>query len=87
VLFHAGGKCVQVLLKLGQRRGIAFRKLADATGEGLRNPIQLALHGIGQGRQPFVVHYKLLDLVLGQLGVLGIQLGLKVISAPPSAWL
>ena len=57
-------------VSLRQRRGVAFGQLADAAGEGLRDAIQLALHGGGEARQPLVVHHQRLDLVLGELGVL-----------------
>ena len=65
--------------ELRQRGGVAFGELADAAGEGLRDAVQLALHGGGDGGQPFVVHHEGLDFVLGERGVFGVELGFEVV--------
>lgn len=51
---------------------------AVAAGEGLRDAVEFALHGGGEGGQPFVVHHERLDAVLGKLGIFGVQFGVQV---------
>ena len=75
---HAGGERGDFVGELWQRRGVAFGELADAAGEGLRDAVEFALHGGGERGQPFVIHHERLDLVLGELGVLGVELGVEV---------
>ena len=70
-------------VSLRQRRGVAFGELADAAGEGLRDAVQFALHGGGERGQPFVVHHQRLDLVLGELGVLGVRPWRRALPARP----
>ena len=54
-----------------------FGELTDAAGEGLRDAVQLALHGGGECGQPFVVHDEGLDVGLGERGVFGVELGFQ----------
>ena len=75
---HAGGERRHFVGELRQRGGVAFGELADAAGEGLRDAVELALHGGGNRGQPFVVHHERLDFVLGELGVFGVELGVEV---------
>ena len=76
---HAGGECRHFVGELRQRSGVAFGELADAPGEGLRDAVQLALHGGGEGGQPFVVHDEGLDVGLGERGVFGVELGFEIV--------
>ena len=76
---HAGGERRHCVGELRQRGGVAFGELADAAGEGLRHAVQLALHGGGEGGQPFVVHDEGLDVGLGERGVFGVELGFEVV--------
>ena len=59
--------------------GVAFGEFADAASEGLRDAVELALHGGLDAGQPFVVHHKGLDFCLGERGVLGVELGFKIV--------
>ena len=72
------------MVELRQRCGIAVGQLADAAGEGLRDAVQFGLHGGGKRGQPFVLHHQRLDLGLGQLAVLGGDLGLQRLLRRPS---
>jgi hypothetical protein len=79
VFVHFGGQFGHFIGELRQRGGVAFGELADAAGEGLRDAVQLALHGGGEGGQPFVVHHEGLMSVLGERGVFGVELGFQVV--------
>jgi hypothetical protein len=72
---HPVGELFDFIRELRQRAGVAFGKLADAAGEGLRDAVKLALHGGGEGGEPLVVHDERLDFVLGQLGIFGGDFG------------
>ena len=53
--------------------------VVGTAGEGLGDAVQFALHGGGNGGQPFVVHDEGLDFVLGEGGVFGVELGFQVV--------
>ena len=72
---HAGGERRYFVDELRERAGIAVGELADAAGEGLRDAVEFALHGGGEGGEPFVVHDEGLDIVLAELAVFGGDLG------------
>ena len=78
VLIHAASERGHFVGELRQRGGVAFGELADAASEGLRDAVEFALHGGGEGGQPFVVHDERLDFVLGELGVFGIELRIQL---------
>ena len=79
---HFGGEDSDVIDELRQRRSVTVGENADAAGEGLRDVVQFALHGGGEGGQPFVVHHEDLDFGLGELWILFvselIERGLRV---------
>ena len=54
---------------LRQWGGVAVGEEADAAGEGLGDAVQLALHGGGNGGEPFIIDDEGLDLGLGELRV------------------
>jgi hypothetical protein len=70
VLVHFGRQRGHFIGELWQRGGVAFGELADAAGEGLGDAVQLALHGGGEGSEPFIIHDEGLDLGLGEFGIL-----------------
>ena len=74
-----GGEGRHLKGELRQRCGVAFGELADAAGEGLRDAVELALHGGGKSGQPFVVYHEGLDVGLGERGVLGVELCFEVV--------
>ena len=76
---HTGGERGHFVGELRQWGGVAFGELTDTAGEGLRDAVELALHGGGKSGQPFVVHDDGLDLGLGERGVLGVELGFEIV--------
>ena len=78
VSIHFGSKRRDFVDKLWQRSGVALYQLADATGQGLVNPIQFPLYCGGNRGEPFVVLDKGFDVVLGKCGGFGIDLCFEV---------
>ena len=62
---------------LRQRGLVAFGQFLHALGERLADAVHLAVDGGVEGGEPFVVHHQRLDLGLGELGILGVGLGVE----------
>ena len=56
---------------------VAFGQFLHALGEGLADAVHLAVDGGVERGEPFVVHHQRLDLGLGELGVVGVGLGVE----------
>ena len=65
-----GCELLYLIYDLRERGGVAVGQQADAAGEGLGDAVQLALDGLAEGGELFVVHDEGLDLGLGKLRVL-----------------
>lgn len=76
---HAAGEDLDLPRELRKWHRVALGELADAAGEGLRDAIQLALERCSERSQPLVVDDERLDLLLGQLRVLGVELVVEVL--------
>ena len=62
---------------LRQRGFVAFGQFLHALGELLADAVHLAVDGGIERGEPFVVHHQRLDLGLGELGILGVGLGVE----------
>ena len=62
---------------LRQRGFVALGQFLHALGQRLADAVHLAVDGGIERGKPFVVHHQRLDLGLGELGVLGVGLGIE----------
>jgi hypothetical protein len=79
VFVHPGGECRHFVGELWQRGGVAFGQLADAAGEGLRDAVQLALHGGGEVASHLSSTTRVLISSSVSVGILGVELGVQVL--------